>query len=187
MALIGVYIKERNIIIMNENENMINPNSVSGEDNPISTEQDYLAAIKQLKENTVPKETFQKLYDENKKLLSAYVEGREIPELENQSEDSQTSIDQLRNELYGDECELSNLEYVKKTLQLRRMIIDNGGRDPFLPVGSHVQLSSEMIDKAEKTAQIFEECIEFADGDNGVFTAELQRRTNETPINLKRR
>ena len=164
---------------MNENE-MINQNNVSGDDNPAEgTEKDYLAAIKQLKETMVPRETYEKLYSDHKNLLDAYIEGREIPEIEYGVE--KTYIDELRKELYGEDCELSNLEYVKKSLELRDAIIERGGQDPFLPIGSHVPITPGMIEKAENTATILRECVEFADGDSGIFTAELQRRTNETP------
>ena len=43
-----------------------------------STEVDYVAAIKELKDNTVPKNQYAKLKEENKKLLQSLINGESI-------------------------------------------------------------------------------------------------------------
>ena len=137
---------------------------------------DYISAINEMKKTTVPKEKYEKLAEENKRLLEALVAGEKIEP----KEEKKIDVNALRKELYSGECELNNLEYVDKTLKLRKALIDAGERDPFLPIGDKVDITSETVEKAETVAQVLQECVDFAEGDSGIFTAELQRRTKDT-------
>ena len=137
---------------------------------------DYISAINEMKKTTVPKEKYEKLAEENKRLLESLVAGEKIEP----KEEEKIDVKALRKELYSGECELNNLEYVDKTLKLRKALIDAGERDPFLPIGDKVDITSETIEKAETVAQVLQECVDFAEGDSGIFTAELQRRTKDT-------
>lgn len=141
----------------------------------IATEEvDYVKAIQELKANSVPREQYAKLKDENSKLLKSLINGET---LEAGSLPEKPDIAKLRNELFGGEAELTNLQYVSKALELRDAIIEEGGVDPFLPHGSKVIVDDNDIACANKTAAVLKECVEVADGDSGVFTAELMRRT----------
>lgn len=137
---------------------------------------DYISAINEMKKTTVPKEKYEKLAEENKRLLESLVAGEKIEP----KEEEKIDVNALRKELYSGECELNNLEYVDKTLKLRKALIDAGERDPFLPIGDKVDITSETVEKAETVAQVLQECVDFAEGDSGIFTAELQRRTKDT-------
>ena len=53
-----------------------------------------------------------------------------------------------------------------------------GQPDPFLPMGAQIAPTADDEAKAEKAAQIYQECIDYADGDSKLFTQELMRRTN---------
>lgn len=150
----------------------------------LDNEVDYIGAINKLRETTVPKEVYDKLRKENKELINALANGEQIDSKKIEKDD----INALRKELYCNGKELSNLDYVDKTLRLRRAIIDAGGTDPFLPQGTHAKITPLMIETAETAAEIMQECVDFADGDSGVFTAELQRRMKEaTPAYNRRR
>lgn len=164
---------------------MSDEKKIPGEDErELDNEVDYIEAIDKLRKTTVPKEAYDKLRKENKDLISALANGQSI-EIDTKNKPDITT---LRKELYGKGKELNNLEYVDKALQLRRAIIDAGGADPFLPTGDHVKITSQMIETAETVAETLEECVEFAEGDSGVFTAELQRRMKDTtPIYNRRR
>lgn len=137
---------------------------------------DYITAITEMKKTTVPKEKYEKLAEENKRLLESLVAGEKFEP----KEEEKIDVNALRKELYSGECELNNLEYVDKTLKLRKALIDAGERDPFLPIGDKVDITSETVEKAETVAQVLQECVDFAEGDSGIFTAELQRRTKDT-------
>lgn len=141
------------------------------EENP---ETDYIAAIQKLKNETVSKTDYDKLVQKNKELLQALIEGRQMED----PNETPADINALRKELFGeDSADLSNLEYVTKSLELRDALIKNGERDPFLPWGTHITPTNEDIEAANRAASIFQECIEYANGDSALFTAELQRRT----------
>jgi hypothetical protein len=88
----------------------------------------------------------------------------------------------LRNKLFSNEKELSNLEYIDTTLKLRTALLDAGERDPFLPVGDQVTLTAEHYEKANQVAELLQDCVDFADGDSGIFTAEYQRRVKDASI-----
>lgn len=148
---------------------------------------DYLAAIKELKENTVSKVEYDKLKLENKKLLGAVVNGQtvEMPKTE-EKKDKIAKIDAIRGELFNPDNELSNLDFVSKALELRDALIDIGEPDPFLPIGRKISPTDDDVAKANHVAQVFKECIEYAEGDSRLFTSELDRRTNDVKIPLRR-
>ena len=136
---------------------------------------DYIEAIKEMKQNSVDRSTYDKLKSENQRLLDALVNGKEIDIKKEEPAD----INQLRKDLFNRDGHMSNLDYISNALKLRDALLEKGERDPFLPYGDKVNLTAEHFDKAEQVATVLKECVEFADGDSGIFTAELQRRTKD--------
>lgn len=157
--------------------------SVSGtvEDNT----PDYLAAIKELKENSVNRSEYEKLRAENKKLIDTVVNGLPGQEEQVVVKHSKEQIDDLRNDLFNSPRELNNLEFITKTMELREALMENGEPDPFLPVGKQISPTRDDIEGAEKVAQVYKECIEYAEGDSEVFTNELMRRTRDVKLPRK--
>ena len=147
--------------------------------------QDYLAAIKELKENSVNRSEYDKLRAENKKLIDAVVNGQPGQEEPAFTKHSKEQIDDLRNELFNSPRELNNLEFITKAMELREALIENGEPDPFLPVGKQISPTRDDIEGAEKVAQVYKECIEYAEGDSEVFTNELMRRTRDVKLPRK--
>ena len=147
--------------------------------------QDYLAAIKELKENSVNRSEYDKLRAENKRLIDTVVNGLPGQEEQVVVKHSKEQIDDLRNELFNSPRELTNLEYVTKAMELREALIENGEPDPFLPVGKQISPTRDDIEGAEKVAQVYRECIEYAEGDSEVFTNELMRRTRDVKLPRK--
>lgn len=143
---------------------------------------DYIEALNELKSSTVSKEQYAKLKADNKRLLDALVNGEQIETPKKEVYD----VKELRKKLFDRDNTLSNLEYVDTALKLRQTLMENGERDPFLPTGTVVQETAEMHDKAEAVANVLQECVDFADGDSGIFTAELQRRTKDISIRKHR-
>lgn len=154
------------------NEELTN---VSQQDN-VNDSIDYIEAIKEMKQNSVTRESYDKVKAENKKLLDALVNGKDIEIKKEEPVD----VNQLRKDLFNKDKQMSNLDYVSTALKLRDALLEQGERDPFLPVGEKVSLTAEHYETAEKVATVLKECVEFADGDSGIFSAELQRRTQET-------
>lgn len=147
--------------------------------------QDYISAIKDLKQNSVDRSEYEKLRAENKRLIDAVVNGMPGQEEQVVVKHSKEQIDDLRNELFNSPRELTNLEYVTKAMELREALIENGEPDPFLPVGKQISPTRDDLEGAEKVAQVYRECIEYADGDSEVFTNELMRRTRDVKLPRK--
>ena len=147
--------------------------------------QDYLAAIKELKEKSVDRSEYDKLRAENKKLIDAVVNGQPGQEEPAAVKHSKEQIDELRNDLFNSPKELSNLEYVTKAMELREALMENGEPDPFLPVGKQISPTRDDLEGAEKVAQVYRECIDYAEGDSEVFTNELMRRTRDVKLPRK--
>ena len=160
----------------NENENV-----VTVEDNT----NDYIAQIKNLKENSVSKDDYNKLKADNKKLIDALANGTQMDVVESKTS-SVEKINELRTKLFSKGTNLNNLEYCDTALQLREALIDKGERDPFLPFGHNVIATESDIESANRVASIMKECIDYADGDSDVFTNELQRRTVDVVIPKKK-
>ena len=150
-------------------------NSVTGTEVVDNT--DYIAAIKELKENSVDRSKYDALKAENKKLLDSIVNGTDV---DLSAKDEKKSIEELRaNYLKEDQ---SNLEYITNTLKLREAIIAEGKPDPFLPIGEQIIPTDDDVKTAEKVAQVLQECVDYAEGDSAVFTNELQRRLVDVKI-----
>lgn len=144
---------------------------------------DYIEAIKQLKQNTVAKEEYDKLKGENQKLLKSLINGETI-----ETEQKSADIGEIRKSLFSEDCDLCNLDYISKSLELRDAVIAQGGKDPFLPWGSQIAPTQEDVETADRVAAILKECVDYADGDSNVFTNELMRRTIDTaPTRGKRK
>ena len=162
---------------MTDEKELNTQTNVSGEVDDMT--QDYVAAIKELKQNSVDRSKYEELRAENKKLLDSIVNGQS---LEAPKQEDVKSIDQLRSELFNGETELSNLDFIKDSLELRKQLIAKGEPDPFLPVGQQIQPTDFDIQTADKVASVLQECVDYAEGDSEVFTNELMRRTIDVKI-----
>ena len=159
-----------------------NPNIESGDENVEVDNNNYIETIKEIKKNTVPREQYEKLKEENKELLNSLINGGQVEMIDTTTK---PSIEELRKELFSKEASdkgMTNLEFITKSLELRNAIIKSGGTDPFLPVGKGIEITRDDVEAAEFTAQQVQECIDIADGNSEVFTAELMRRTVDNSL-----
>ena len=154
-----------------ENEEL--NNAVSQQEN-VTDNVDYIEAIKEMKQNTVDKATYNKLKEENKQLLNSLVNGEtiDVPKKE------EVDIDALRKDLFNNDQ--TNLQYIEKALKLREALLEKGEKDPFLPYGKNIIPTDEDIATADRVARVVQECGDYADGDSDIFTNELQRITVDT-------
>lgn len=146
---------------------------------------DYIAAINEMKQNSVSKEQYNKLKNENKQLLDALVSNKQIDVPE---EKPKLSVADARKD-FAQACEngCTHLEYFEKALALRTAVLEAGGPDPFLPTGSKVQPTYEQIERQNIIHEGLQQMIDFADGDPGIFNAEYQRRVVDTmPASIKK-
>ena len=138
-------------------------------------------ALKELKENSVSKEEYEKLQKENKDLIQQVINGEGGGN--GQPTPEKVDIKALREELYGPKgADLSNLEFWQKTLKLRGAVIEQEGYDPFLPHGAKIKPNEQDVERAEAVAKTVQECIDKSEGSSEVFTALLQQETaNDSP------
>lgn len=148
---------------------------------PEDTDKVALAkALKELRENSVSKEVYDKVVAENKALYSEIINGGDSAgDGQQDVHPQEADIEALREKLYGPKgAELNNLEFWKYTLELRDAVIKKDGVDPFLPHGANIKPTEFDAERAEAVAKVVKECIDEADGDSGVFTALLQSKIN---------
>lgn len=153
--------------------------SVTGE--AVDSTEDYIAAINELKQNTVERSKYDQLRADNKRLLESLVNGQQI---EMPKAEAKPDISELRKAAFKEDQ--SNLEYVANALKLRSALIEMGEPDPFLPCGEKTLPTDADVATAERVASVLQECVDIAEGDSQIFTNELMRRTVDTgPIKRK--
>lgn len=155
---------------MNDNENVV---TSSVEDNAA----DYIEQIQALRANTVSKDDYEKLKNENRKLISSLAKGEAAATPEPEKADLNT----LRKKVFDNPSQ-SNLEYIRNALNLRNAVLEQEGYDCFAPHGQKTVATTEDIESANRVAATLQECIDYAQGDSRLFTNELQRRTVDVMI-----
>lgn len=133
----------------------------------------YIDALNELKANTVDKSKYEALQAENKKLLNSLVNGQTV----DVPREEKIDVNELRSKVLTQDNNMNNLTYIENVMKLRKAVMDEGQKDPFLPSGHDVIPSKEEIEAANRVASVFQECIDYADGDSTIFTNELMRRT----------
>lgn len=135
---------------------------------------DYIQALSDLKHNSVPIEKYNKLKEDNQKLLNSFVNGENIQQ-DNKVE--KVDVAQIRESMFGVKAkQMTNLEFIDNALKLRKQILDDGGADIFVPSGHKVQTTHNDYESAQRVAKVLQECVDYADGNCEVFTDELKRR-----------
>lgn len=140
---------------------------------------DYVQAIQELKSNSVSKEKYEKLEAENKKMLKALIDGEQI-ELENGDQattDINEKISKLHKEMFVEDFQGNDLDYCSKALELRKAVMERDGEqaDIFLPKGHNVVVTEDDRKAAARVAEVMQEAIDQAQGNNQVFIALLQK------------
>ena len=146
--------------------------------------EDYIESIKQLKANSVPKEDFEKLKKENKSLLSALIDGKVTPDVEkalDMQREPGPDVNKLREKLFSPDANLSNLEFVKTTLELRKALMEKDGPEADIFLGkfdpSIARSPAEMAEEmqlADDTAKKLQEVVDASNGDPSLFQGLLQ-------------
>ena len=135
---------------------------------------DYIKVISDLKHNSVPIEKYNKLKEDNQKLLNSFVNGEDI---QKPNKPEKVDVAQIRESMFGVKAkQMTNLEFIDNALKLRKQILDDGGADIFVPSGHKVQTTHNDYESAQRVAKVLQECVDYADGNSEVFTDELKRR-----------
>lgn len=161
---------------MSEEERTVVEN---GDGNPSTP--DYLATIKQLKENRVSKADYDKLMADNKALQEMIVNGQE-PQVEQvvKSRDVREILKDLNNSTN------TNLDYTKYLLEYRKAYFEKFGKDCFSGEGFNAKFSEADNETAQRVADVMQQCIDDCENDPTLFNALFQRRMNEVKIPPRR-
>ena len=147
--------------------------SVTQQENVEQDTNNYIEAIKEMKANSVSKDAYKKLQEENKKLLESLIAGETI-EAPKTTVEEKVDLNALRKHL--DEAE-SPIDYCKTSLKLHEETLKQLGYNDYLPNGKKIRPTKEDEEKANLFIEQIKECIDYADGDDQLFIQELQRRT----------
>lgn len=140
-----------------------------------SVDDNMAEVIKKLMdENKKLKGDKQKAEDYNKTLLNDVLDGGVG---DNKKAPEKKSIEELREELYGkSRKEMTNLEYISKTLDLRDQLMEKGETDPFVPQGRKANATITDYQSADNVANLLKDCVKAADNDPNAFNEQLRKR-----------
>ena len=142
---------------------------------PEMTANEYINQINNLRENTVSREEYERIKNDNRELAKALINGTgaNIPGIT--IPENKPDLDDLRKNLFTKKSK-NDLEYFTNLLALRDGVMADGQPDPFLPINREFRATAQDEADAERIATQIKEAIEYADGDPAVFSNDLRRR-----------
>ena len=137
------------------------------------TENNYIQTINEIKKNSVSKEAYTKVLEENKQLLNTIANGNYHSEEEEEPKEEPVDLKAIREEMFSGNC--SNLKYAEDALKLREETLKREDTDIFLPHGTHIKPTKEDVESVQNVVSCLQHCIDVAEGDSSIFTLELQK------------
>lgn len=131
----------------------------------------YIETIKNLKQNSVAKEEYDKLLVQNKQLLETLVKGENVPKNETPVVMTDEELKKLIQKTTRD---TTNLEYITTMLTIRKEMMAKGLEDPMAPKVVNHTNDEKDYEKANKVAEFLQNCVDEAQGDNETFKALFQ-------------
>lgn len=140
-----------------------------------SPDVNYIEAINQLKQTTVSRDEYNRVLNDNKRMVELMLNNTPNSTEEVVSVPTDEEITAMRKKLYTSDSALTNLEYISETLKLRKALMDKGGRDPFLPVNHNYVDNDADRAAAQEYADKLQQMVDYSNGDPEVFNSELKR------------
>lgn len=132
---------------------------------------DYIQAINELKQNSVDRAQYDKLREENKRLLNTLVTNQQIEQTKPKREIDVRAIEKKLSK----GSRMTSLEGFQAALDIRQADLDAGKIDPFIDANNK-NPSPYDLEQAQRRADIYQEIIDYAHGDKDLFAQELSRR-----------
>lgn len=155
---------------MELNENILQQtNTNENENEMVNDNQQYIDAINEMRKNSISKDKYDKLLEENKQLINALKEGNQV-ELVNPDE-NKPSLQELAEKLCSENFEPTNAEGWKTALEFRKAMIDAGFRDPFLPNSRNYTYKEEDSARSQLISDTLEKMIDDSQGNPDMFNA----------------
>ena len=156
---------------------MPNENEIIAPEQENQEEVNAIDIIAEMRANTVSKDKYNKLVEDNQKLMKALANGETI-----QVEAPNTpNIDELRNEFFKFETK-NDLQIAQDILNLRNGLLEAGQADPFLPNGRKANITTEDIADAQKVADLLQYAVDASNGDNKIFLAQFESKIVDSTI-----
>lgn len=140
------------------------------------TNQMYIDQINELKNNSVSKEQYNKVLEENRNLLKSLVEGQ--PATSTEEPEPSRSVEEILKDFNSD---TTNLDHIKYVMELHNKRMEEGIND-FVPMGHNIAPTDDDIAAAKQVEDFLNDLIKTADGDPVVFNNEYQRRVMDLPL-----
>lgn len=131
----------------------------------------YIKAIQELRDSTVDKKLYNKLKEERDTLIQSMANGETFATAEAKQERTLTECREAFLQKTTSQC-----DYVEKVLALREAAMREGEPDPFVASGHYLTPTHQDYQRAQEIADIYRECLDYADGDDKVFMNEISRR-----------
>lgn len=147
-------------------ENIPNPAETVENDNLA-----YINAIQELKENSIDRKLYEKMKSERDALIVSLANGETLPTGEAIQERTLTECREDFVTKTNSQC-----EYMEKVLALREAAMREGQPDPFIAEGHHLKPTQYNYQRGQEIADIYRECLDYAEGDDKVFMNEILRR-----------
>lgn len=166
---------------MDNEKEMMEQVSTNEQDDLIKMYQNALAEV-----NTkyVSRESYEQLKKTHNDFVQSCVNGEQIAAATPAPQ--KKSAKEIYMEMIKPTRPLTNIEFVEKSLEYREALLEETGEDCFVSKGHGLNLTAESYASAQKSADIYRECIDYANGDSQAFTNELQRRMVDNPMaNMK--
>ena len=143
-------------------------------------------ALKEQRENSVSREQYNKVLEQNNDLTKAIIEGKTI-HADNEDDEKPADLKALAKDIFQDG--LSNLEIAKRELKYRDEVIKQTGKDPFAP--NHAEMTANDSDRAEAVAEVMQSCINDCGGNpevyNALFAQRIEKDSPQMVATLKRK
>lgn len=137
---------------------------------------DLLNEVKKLKENSVPKEEYDKLLAENKKIIRDFVYGS--GDSSNVGE-AKPNIEELRNKIFGDNVEqMSNRDFWKNVSELYHTRLEQDGENIFLPKGKKTRYERKDYEVVESMMNTIDLMLEDSKDNPSLFTTLFNEALN---------
>lgn len=147
-----------------------------GAEEEVLDHQNYINAIQEMKDKTVDKTLYDKLLRERNDLINTLANGGTLPAGREETATLEECRKAFNGKLSG-QCDM-----FEKLLAMREAGLREEGEDCFVSTGRHITPTQADYQRAQELADIYRECLDYAQGDDGVFVGEMSRRMVDTGI-----
>lgn len=134
---------------------------------------EYIETINKLKANSVSKDEYLKLRNENKQLLDALASNQVVEVAAEPKRD----ITEVRKELFGNHSNLSNREICQDMMDLYDYELENRGVNIFMPTDPQYIPTQDDITQVDNMVRGMKAALQTANGNDLIFNQEIERLT----------